>query len=134
MKKKLMPKFLGKVSNTPTRDLDVIEWGEATPPPNWVELDCSEFTSHCPVTGQPDFARIKIVYHPDAHLVETKSLKLFLWTFRDVGQFNERLVDEIAQEFFNRVKPKWVSVEGAFHQRGGISVTARCRRDKGVNP
>lgn len=96
-----------------------------------VQLECSEFTSHCPVTGQPDFARLVIRYTPDKHLVETKSLKLYLWSFREAKAYNEALCDEVAHVFDAQVQPKSVTVEAMFHARGGISVTARAARQRG---
>jgi 7-cyano-7-deazaguanine reductase len=119
-------KYLGKPNTRATRKLDTIPWkGNMSMA---VALDCTEFTSHCPVTGQPDFATLLIEYDPHKLLVETKSLKLFLWSFRSVGKFNEEIVDEIAQAFFDQVRPRRVEVRGTFHQRGGIAVQARSTR------
>lgn len=112
---------LGKQTNEPTEKLDLIPWGGGK---TVVTLNCSEFTSHCPVTKQPDFGSLIITYAPDQNLAETKSVKLYLWRFRDTAKFNERIVDELATDFFAQVKPRWVRVEGQFHPRGGISVTA----------
>lgn len=120
-------KHLGKVSNKPTRLLDALEWKGG---PQVITLDCSEFSSHCPVTGQPDFGRLVIVYVPDKHIVETKSLKLFIWSYRDRKQFNESIVDEIAGIFFHQIKPVTVRVEGYFNPRGGISVNPVSERTK----
>lgn len=94
-----------------------------------VVLHCSEFTSHCPVTSQPDFGKLTIEYVPKGWLVETKSLKLFLWQYRSRKAFNERIVDEIAQTFFEQVRPAIVYVTGVFNARGGISVEARASRE-----
>lgn len=118
---------LGRVSNDPTERLDLIKWqGD----PIEVELDCTEFTSHCPVTQQPDFGTIVIKYVPDKCLVETKSLKLFLASFRNKRAFNEQIVDSVAQQFFDQVQPHRVCVVGSFNTRGGISVTAKSERQK----
>lgn len=68
---------------------------------------------------------MRITYSPKEHLVETKSLKLWLWRYRDIKQFNEMIVAELAYAFFEQVSPYRVIVEGRFHQRGGIAVTAR---------
>ena len=87
-----------------------------------------EFTSLCPVTGQPDFATLSISYEPRRHLVESKSLKLYLWQFRDQGVFNEVLVDRIANDLYRQLRPKWLEVAGHFHSRGGIRISARARR------
>lgn len=118
-------KHLGKQDNTPAEKFDLIPWDG--PPMTEVELHCSEFTSHCPVTKQPDFAQFIISYHPNGHLVETKSVKLYLWQFRDRAEFNEKLVRFIATDFFEQVRPRRVMVEGRFNQRGGIAVVCRCQ-------
>ena len=93
-----------------------------------MSFDCREFTSRCPVTGQPDFATLRIAYAPKRLLIETKSLKLFLWSFRERAAFNEGLVVEIADRIFQQVSPEWVCVEGTFAARGGISVSAVAKR------
>lgn len=117
---------LGKQTNEPTTQLDPIPWTGGRK--MVVRLDCSEFTSHCPVTGQPDFGRFVIEYVPDRFIVETKSMKLFMWQFREVKRFNELLVDEIADAFYSQIKPERVTVTGSFNQRGGIAVTATATR------
>ena len=71
-----------------------------------VELDCAEFTCLCPVTGQPDFARLTIRYSPGAYLVESKSLKLYLFSFRNQGTFNEEAVNRIAADLFALLQPR----------------------------
>jgi 7-cyano-7-deazaguanine reductase len=106
--------------------LDLIEWkGSKTARHT---LDCTEFTSLCPVTGQPDFGRLVIEYTPGTHIVETKSLKLWLRNWRERGVFNEVIVEEIADAFAKQVRPRSLLVCGAFNLRGGISVTAESRR------
>ena len=95
-------------------------------------LHCSEFTSRCPITGQPDFGEITIVYVPAGCIVETKSLKLFLMRYRDRGVFNEQLVAEMADALFLQIKPKQLSVTGSFNSRGGISITVMASRGDGV--
>ncbi len=87
-----------------------------------VELECPEFTSLCPKTGQPDFANITITYVPDQLLVESKSLKIYLFSFRNHGSFHENCVNEIAWDLYNVMKPKWIEVRGDFMPRGGISI------------
>jgi len=116
---------LGKPSNQPTDKVDLIEWSGQ---PITVRLDCSEFTSLCPVTGQPDFAQLLIEYVPERFLVETKSLKLYLWKYRSEPGFNETLVDRIASDLYGQIQPRWLRVEGRFNPRGGISVTATAER------
>lgn len=125
MSKKFKPKHLGRQSQSAVVELDLIPWdsGDVV-----VQLDCSEFTSHCPVTKQPDFGRLEIRYCPRAHLVETKSLKLYLWQFRDRAEFNEQIVARIAKAFCEQVNPMWVAVTGVFNTRGGISVRAEATR------
>lgn len=121
------PKYLGKQQQEAVEELDVVK----SPASGLrVVLDCSEFTSHCPVTSQPDFASIVIDYVAEEHIVETKSLKLWLWGWRSRRAFNEAIVVEIANLFFDQVKPREVTVSGRFHPRGGISVSPSYRRSK----
>ncbi len=91
--------------------------------PYLVVLHTDEFTAVCPVTGQPDFARITIRYIPDKKVVESKSLKLYLWSFRDKGIFHEHVVNQILDELWRVCKPKWAQVIGKFNIRGGIGIT-----------
>ena len=95
-----------------------------------VELDCPEFTSLCPVTGQPDFGKIRILYSPDKWLVESKSLKIYLFSFRNHGAFHENCVNMIARDLFKVMKPKWIEVSGFFNPRGGISINPSVRLEK----
>jgi len=81
-----------------------------------------EFTSLCPVTGQPDFARLVIDYAPDAHLVESKSLKLFLTSFRNHGAFHEDCTLMIGRRIVEAVRPKWLRIAGFWFPRGGIPI------------
>ena len=118
-------KHLGKPSNQPIDTVDLIPWqGEMIV----VRLDCAEFTSICPVTGQPDFGSLVIEYVPDQHLVETKSLKLYLWRYRTERGFNEALVDGIAADLYRQLRPRWLRIAGTFSPRGGIGVTATAER------
>lgn len=87
-----------------------------------VELECPEFTHICPKTGQPDFANITIKYIPDQYLVESKSLKLYLFGFRQHGSFHEDCINTIAKDLFALMSPKWLQVRGDFMPRGGISI------------
>jgi 7-cyano-7-deazaguanine reductase len=114
-------KHLGKPSNQPVDKIDLIEWkGE----PITVRLEVADFTSLCPITGQPDFGSLTIEYVPQRHLAETKSVKLYLWRYRNEPGFNEVLVDAIARDLFRQLQPRWLRLTGRFHPRGGISVTA----------
>jgi 7-cyano-7-deazaguanine reductase len=90
-----------------------------------VKFDCSDFTSLCPVTGQPDFAKIHIEYMPAERCVETKSLKFYLSSFRNQKDFNENITNRIFDDFIVACSPKRLVVEAQFHARGGISLTTR---------
>ena len=87
-----------------------------------VELHCPEFTAVCPITGQPDFAEIYIQYIPDQWLVESKSLKLYLFSYRNEGMFHEFVVNKIAKDLFDVMQPKEILVRGNFNPRGGIAI------------
>jgi len=89
-----------------------------------VNLHCTEFTCICPMTGQPDFAEIEISYLPDKFVVESKSMKLYLESFRDTGVFHEHLAVDIGKDFVKFVKPFSVDVAVHFHVRGGIAISA----------
>lgn len=87
-----------------------------------VSFDCPEFTSLCPITGQPDFARIVINYIPDEKMVESKSLKLYLFSFRNRGDFHEDCVNIIMKDLKKLMNPKYIEVKGIFTPRGGIAI------------
>ena len=89
---------------------------------NWVRLNCPEFTSLCPITGQPDFAEIRISYIPGRRMVESKSLKLYLFSFRNHGDFHEDCVNTIMKDLVRLMEPKYIEVTGYFTPRGGISI------------
>ena len=88
----------------------------------WVQFNCPEFTSLCPITGQPDFAEIKIAYIPNKRMVESKSLKLYLFSFRNHGDFHEDCVNIIMKDLVKLMAPKYIEVIGLFTPRGGISI------------
>ncbi len=88
----------------------------------WVTFDCPEFTSLCPITNQPDFATIRIDYIPDIKMVESKSLKLYLFSFRNHGSFHEDCVNIIMKDLIELMNPKYIEVTGIFTPRGGISI------------
>ena len=88
----------------------------------WVRFNCPEFTSLCPITGQPDFAEIRICYIPDVKMVESKSLKLYLFGFRNHGAFHEDCVNIIMKDLIHLMNPKYIEVTGIFTPRGGISI------------
>jgi 7-cyano-7-deazaguanine reductase len=89
-----------------------------------VVLDCSEFTCRCPVTGQPDWATIEIRYRPGPRVVETKSLKLYLETFRDEGVFHEHVARQLRDDLVAALDPTELAVTMRFNRRGGIAVQA----------
>lgn len=93
-----------------------------------VRLHCTEFTCICPLTKQPDFAEIEITYTPDKHVVESKSMKLYLETFRTVGVFHEHLAVDIGEDFVKFVKPLKIEVTVHFNVRGGIAISATYRK------
>ena len=103
---------------------EVLETFENMHPDNdyWVQFNCPEFTSLCPITGQPDFAEIKIMYIPDRRMVESKSLKLYLFSFRNHGDFHEDCVNIIMKDLIKLMDPKYIEVTGIFLPRGGISI------------
>ncbi len=103
---------------------DVLETFENKHPDNdyWVKFNCPEFTSLCPITGQPDFATIYISYVPDIKMVESKSLKLYLFSFRNHGDFHEDVVNIIMKDLIRLMEPRYIEVWGKFLPRGGISI------------
>lgn len=92
----------------------------------FVKFNCPEFTSLCPITGQPDFATIYISYIPDELMVESKSLKLYLFSFRNHGDFHEDCVNIIMKDLIKLMNPKYIEVWGKFLPRGGISIDPYC--------
>ena len=114
-------KALGKPMNAPSKEL------ETFPKPanvKIVKFTTDEVTSFCPVTNQPDFNHIEIEYHPDQLCVESKSLKLYLWTFRDEPIFGEGLAGTIAQDIFDALRPFFCRVTLVQGIRGGLQMTA----------
>jgi 7-cyano-7-deazaguanine reductase len=103
----------------PSRDLETFP-NPRPGRPYLISMDCPEFTCVCPKTGQPDFATIRIRYVPEALCVELKSLKLYLWSFRDVGTFHEAVTNRICDDLAALLAPRWVEVTGDFAVRGGI--------------
>lgn len=122
---------LGKSVREATDNLEVIEvpWNVGE-----VKFKTDEFTSLCPVTGQPDYNTIEIYILPDKYSIESKSLKLYLWTFRNRGVFCERLADEIAQKIFEVAEPLAVRVVVDQKPRGGIGLTARAEYQRNPEP
>ena len=110
----------------------VLETFENKHPDNdyFVKFNCPEFTSLCPITGQPDFATIYISYIPDKLMVESKSLKLYLFSFRNHGDFHEDCVNIIMKDLIRLMQPRYIEVWGKFTPRGGISIDPYCNYGK----
>ena len=96
----------------------------------WVKFNCPEFTSLCPITGQPDFATIYISYMPNIKMVESKSLKLYLFSYRNHGDFREDCMNIIMKDLIKLMDPKYIEVWGKFTPRGGISIDPYCNYGK----
>ncbi len=88
-----------------------------------MRIDIPEFTCLCPVTGQPDFATLLLEYVPDSKCVELKSLKLYVWSFRDQGAFHEAVTNQIKNELVDRLAPRFLRLTGKFNVRGGLYTT-----------
>lgn len=95
-----------------------------------IEFSCPEFTCICPMTGQPDFATIEIRYVPDELCVELKSLKLYLWSYRNEGVFHEAVTNQILDDLVAALSPKKMSITGDFLVRGGIHTKIHVNFDK----
>ncbi len=116
---------LGHKSNIPDHYApEVLEAFENQHPERdyWVQFNCPEFTTLCPITAQPDFAEIRIMYIPDRRMVESKSLKLYLFSFRNEGNFHEDCVNVILDDLVRLMDPRYIEVLGLFVPRGGISI------------
>lgn len=113
-------------------DPGVLEVFENKHPDNdyFVKFNCPEFTSLCPITGQPDFATIYISYIPNIKMVESKSLKLYLFSFRNHGDFHEDCMNVIMKDLIKIMDPKYIEVWGKFTPRGGISIDPYCNYGK----
>lgn len=93
-------------------------------------LTTDEFTCVCPATGQPDFATLTLRYVPDQRILKSKSLKLYLWSYRNEGVFHEHVVNTILDDVKAVLDPHWIEVVGAFHVRGGIAITVTASAEK----
>jgi 7-cyano-7-deazaguanine reductase len=113
--------------SSPTRALETFD---APAHLETVTFTSDELTSLCPLTGQPDFNTVEILYAPDRRCIESKSLKLYLWSFRDEGAFVEALAATIATDVFDATEARWVQVTITQHVRGGIVTTAVARRER----
>lgn len=115
---------LTKLGNPDAKSDRAIEAFPIDDPTQVITLDCSEFTCRCPITGQPDWATISIEYRPGTLAVETKSLKLYLETFREEGIFHEHLATRMRDDLVAALDPVSLTVTVRFNSRGGIAVTA----------
>jgi 7-cyano-7-deazaguanine reductase len=93
-----------------------------------VTFRCSEFTCYCPLTGQPDYATIDIEYMPLERAIESKSLRNYLWSFRETGVFHEDVTNVILNDLFAQVAPRWMQVTTHFNVRGGIAIDVSAHR------
>lgn len=114
--------FLGRDSTKPTKQLETFP--NHHPDRDYtVTLTTDEFTCVCPATGQPDFARITIRYIPDQRIVESKSLKLYFWSYRNEGVFHEHVTNVILDDLVAALEPRWCEVVADFGVRGGIAIS-----------
>ena len=90
-----------------------------------IRLECPEFTCLCPRTGQPDFAVLRVRYIPDHRCIELKSLKLYLWSYRDIGTYHEAVVNKIFDDLVKAARPRRLEIEGDFLVRGGIHTVVK---------
>ena len=97
-----------------------------------VSLHSSEFTCLCPITGQPDFASIHVDYVPDKKVVESKSFKLYLWSYRNEGAFHEHVVNQILDDLQKVLDAHWIRVTGVFNIRGGIDITVEAEHTRTI--
>jgi 7-cyano-7-deazaguanine reductase len=96
----------------------------------WIRHECPEYTAVCPVTGQPDFGTIVVLYVPDRLCVELKSLKLYIWSFRDEGHYFEQVTNQILDDLVQALAPRQLTVIGRFNVRGGITSQVVVRHTK----
>ena len=99
----------------------------------WITFDCPEFTAICPITGQPDFGHITVRYVPNRLCVESKSLKLHLFSYRNHGAFHEEVVNLILDTLIKAIQPRQAVVTGAFNPRGGIAITVEARHPQAAD-
>jgi 7-cyano-7-deazaguanine reductase len=117
------------MSTSPSKCLETFE-NPASHRDYEIRFDCPEFTCLCPMTGQPDFATIRIKYTPDELCVELKSLKLYLWSYRDEGAFHEAVTNKILDDIVAAISPRKLSVTGDFWVRGGIGTVVEVNYSK----
>ncbi|MBL1321451.1 MAG: NADPH-dependent 7-cyano-7-deazaguanine reductase QueF [Methylophaga sp.] len=123
------------MSTKPSKQLDTFD--NAIPERDYtIHIETAEFTCLCPMTGQPDFATIKIDYVPDLKCVELKSFKLYMWTYREEGAFHEKVTNQILDDLVAATNPRFMRVTGIFNVRGGVytNVVAEHRKEGWVAP
>jgi 7-cyano-7-deazaguanine reductase len=123
------------MSTKPSKQLDTFD--NAIPERDYtIHIETAEFTCLCPMTGQPDFATIKIDYVPDLKCVELKSFKLYMWTYRDEGAFHEKVTNQILDDLVAATNPRFMRVTGIFNVRGGVytNVVAEHRKEGWIAP
>lgn len=123
------------MSTTASKQLDTFD--NAIPERDYtIHIETAEFTCLCPMTGQPDFATIKIDYVPDLKCVELKSFKLYMWSYRDEGAFHEKVTNQILDDLVAATHPRFMRVTGIFNVRGGVytNVVAEHKKEGWVAP
>lgn len=123
--KKIVLKQLGHAAKIPTSPDSAVLETVPNPQPGalyLIRFTCPEFTSLCPITGQPDFAHLVIDYVPDKKIVESKSLKLFFYSFRNHGAFHEDCTVSIGKRLIKELQPKWLRIGGYWYPRGGMPI------------
>jgi 7-cyano-7-deazaguanine reductase len=125
-KKQAALTLLGKSKTVyPDKPEDAVLEAFPNPQPGrnyWITLDCPEFTALCPITGQPDFGHLTIAYVPDQLCVESKALKLYLFSYRNHGAFHEAVTNRILDDLLAAIRPRQARVTGSFNRRGGIAI------------
>ncbi|MFT4709088.1 MAG: 7-cyano-7-deazaguanine reductase [Bacteroidia bacterium] len=117
------------MSTSPSKDLQTFE-NPAAHRDFEIRFECPEFTCLCPLTGQPDFATIRIAYTPDEQCVELKSLKMYLWSYRNEGAFHEAVTNRILDDIVAAISPRKLTVIGDFWVRGGIETVVEVNYEK----
>ena len=124
---------IGNTKNEPSKQLETFP-NHHTGRPYVVTLTTDEFSCLCPATGQPDFAKITIRYIPGAKIVESKSLKLYFWSFRNQGIFHEHVSNSMLDDLIQTLDPVWCEVIGDFGVRGGIAITVQAEHNPAQRP
>ena len=117
------------MATSPSKDLETFE-NPAAHRDFEIRFECPEFTCLCPLTGQPDFATIRIAYTPDEQCVELKSLKLYLWSYRNEGAYHEAVTNKILDDIVAAISPRKLTVIGDFWVRGGIETVVEVNYEK----